>query len=211
MQEETAGVEAEGKETRIESEADHEVEIEPGRPPGPSRFQRGLRTFLLWAVGLLGVFALGIAATWVQQVQPRIAVAETLRSDLEAVQSEQNALKAEVEQLRPLKDENAALQKQAEESELHLRLLRVLVDVTTAQLALTQENVAAAKASLVQASTDLSALKAGSTSETATIEGLQERVQLVLQEIDGDAFAARRDLEIMTNSLLALEKILFAE
>jgi hypothetical protein len=94
----------------------------------------------------------------------------------------------------------------------HLNLLAVLVDVTTAQLALAQEDDIAARAALTGTDARLGALE--STLEGANAEEVAEmsnRLQLVLEEAESDTFAARRDLEILANNLLALERVLFGE
>jgi chromosome segregation ATPase len=129
---------------------------------------------------------------------------------LETALSQVDALEAEVGSLRPLKDENAALKADVAEAERHLELLRVLVDVTSAQLELAEDNPAGAGLELAGTDDRLASLQAKlEGSQAATVQGLRERLGLVLDELEGDAFAARRDLEVLANNLLDLERSLF--
>jgi hypothetical protein len=49
-----------------------------------------------------------------------------------------------------------------------------------------------------------------SGSDAQTVAGLAERLTLVIGEVNSDIFAAQRDLEIMANTLLELDRELFA-
>jgi hypothetical protein len=44
-----------------------------------------------------------------------------------------------------------------------------------------------------------------------TVEGFRTRLALVLEEVDDNAFAAQRDLQILASNLLSLERSLFGE
>lgn len=186
--------------------------LEIVEPAPPSRFQRLLRKLLLWAVGLLGVFALGVALTWVVQVRPKAERIQDLEETVGTLEADMASLNSELEELRPVVKENEDLQSSLAKSDQRLDLMRVLVDVTTAQLALTQENSVAAKAALAGTADRLTGLEARFTgSEAEIIDGLKDRLALVLEEMDDNAFAARRDLEVLANNLLSLERSLFAE
>jgi hypothetical protein len=43
------------------------------------------------------------------------------------------------------------------------------------------------------------------------VQGMRERLALALEEVETDEFAARRDLEILANNLIALEQRLFSD
>jgi hypothetical protein len=90
--------------------------------------------------------------------------------------------------------------------------LNVLVDVTTAQLALAQDDDIAARAALTGTAARLTALESTlDGADAIAVAEMGERLQLVLEEVETDSFAARRDLEILANNLLALERVLFGE
>ena len=181
------------------------AEEEPSRPGL-------LRKILLWTVAVLVVFSLGVGACWLTQVQPQRERIDSLEGRAQTAESQAESLQADVERLTPLQAENESLQAQLKRSTQHLDLLFVLVDVTSAQLAMAQEDTIAAKAALTGTDARLSNLQTnlGGT-DASTVKGLRERLALVLEEIDSDEFAARRDLEILANNLLSLERSLFGE
>jgi len=174
-------------------------------PPLPSRTSHFLRLALRWAVGLGLVFALGIALTWFAQVQPRAQRIQELEDALALSNQQVSDLQAEVNELLPIRD-------QRNRAELHLSLLNVLMDVATAQTLLAQDDPA--NAALVLEETDLKLinLRANVDASLADSVGeLRERLELVLEELERDAFAAQSDLEVMRNRLLEIETGLFGE
>jgi hypothetical protein len=179
---------------------------------GAARPNRRFRKILLWVVGFVVVFAAGVVLSWFLQVRPQATQIAELSAEVLSVQEQIDQLNTEVEGLRPLVEENAALAEELVSTRAHLDLLSVLVDVTTAQLALAQEDDIAARAALTGTDARLNTLKA--TLKGANANDVNEmigRLQLVLEEVESDAFAARRDLEILANNLLALERVLFGE
>jgi hypothetical protein len=82
--------------------------------------------------------------------------------------------------------------------------------VTSAQLALAQEDEIAAKAALAGTRVSLLELEEKlSAADAETVRGLIERLELVQGEVESDEFAASRDLEILANNLLTLERSLY--
>ena len=190
------------------------AELRKGGPAGTeaaakpeSRFGRFLRRALRWVTAAVAVFGLGVAATWFNQVRPRIAQQEALEQGLATVEKQRDELQAQVEELNGVRSENEMLQAQLQQAEGRLALLRVLVDVTTAQLGIAQEDPIAAKAALENTAAALVDLgeKLG-PGEASTVAGLQDRLTLVQEELEADIFAAQRDLEILANSLLEIER-----
>ncbi len=184
-------------ETKQEKFEDEEIPLEPVKP------KRRLRRFLFWTLCIIGVFALGLVAMWFVRVGP-------LSTELEKARVEIKSLESELEDLRPMKAENAQLSDALETSESHLQLLSVLVNVTSAQLALAQEDEIAAKAALAGTRVSLLELEEKlSAADAETVRGLIERLELVQGEVESDEFAASRDLEILANNLLTLERSLY--
>jgi DNA repair ATPase RecN len=173
---------------------------------------RRLRRFLFWTVGLLLLFAFGVVAAWFLQIQPMREQNRALQADLAEAQERVNSLTSEVERLRPLEAENEALEEKAAELESHIFLLDVLVDVSKAQLALVEEDPIAAEDALGGTAERLQQLeKRLSGADAETVRGMSERLALAIEEVETDEFAARRDLEILANNLIALEQRLFGE
>jgi hypothetical protein len=215
--------EGHGPET-LESEALEPTIPEPqgavGEPeeelaePKPDRIEepRRLRRFLIWTVGLLVLFALGVVAAWFLQIQPMREQNRILTADLAEAQQSVESLSDEVERLRPLEAENQALAEQVAQLESHIFLLDVLVDVSKAQLELADEDPVAAKDALQGTAKRLKQLEERlSGSDADEVRDMSERLALALREVEADDFAARRDLEILANNLIALEQSIFGE
>ncbi|MCK4692356.1 MAG: hypothetical protein KAT23_01915 [Anaerolineales bacterium] len=183
-------------------------EDEPAKPP--SKLRRFMSRALRWVTGFMVVFACGVAVTWVVQVRPGLEQIGSLRAELESAQNQIDSLESEVESLHPLEGENSSLRNEITTTKQRMDLLSVLVDVTAAQLAIAQEDPIAAKAALAGTDDRLMALDVELIGAD-TVEGLRNRLALVLEEVDDNAFAAQRDLQILASNLLALERSLFGE
>jgi chromosome segregation ATPase len=129
------------------------------------------------------------------------------KSDLE---SQVASLQDEVDTLKPFENENRELQATLAEANLHVRVLTALKDVQAAQLDLADEDIDAARLSLTRTETRLEEIKELLPSDQqGVVDGMIQRLNLVLDGIDGDAFAAQSDLEVLANSLIQLENTLF--
>ena len=196
------------EEPAIEVEA---AELVEEKPP-PSRLGRFLRRLLRWAVAVMAIFVLGIGALWVTQVQPLRERNSNLQDQLTSAQAEVEALTSTVDTLRSVEAENESLKAELNAASSRLGILSVLVDVTTAQLGVVQLDPEGVKTALKGTQAKLIDLEGRlSGNEAETVRGLRDRVALVLDEVDGDIFAAERDLEVLANSLLELDRELFSE
>jgi DNA repair exonuclease SbcCD ATPase subunit len=184
-------------------------EPEPA-PATPGRATLFWRRALRWAVGFLAVFALGLAATWVTQVQPKAQLIETLNAELKTAQDQVASLQKQVTALQDVQAENASLQQRIAQEQRHRLLLQTLLDVTHANLSLTLNDPTNARAALAETDTRLATISQGLTSEqVASIQATRKRLALVLGELSTNTFAAEKDLEVMASDLTALEKTLF--
>lgn len=179
-------------------------------PPPPSKFRLFLNRALRWTTGFMVVFVLGVVAMWAIRVRPVQAELKSLQAELEAMQDQITTLEERVQSLLPLEEENALLQAELAETEQQMAIRGVLVDITSAQLAMAQEDPIAAKAALAGTDDRMKALDVELVG-TDTLEGLRTRLALVVDELDSDAFAAKRDLQILANNLISLERSLFGE
>ena len=181
-------------------------------PKEPSKFALFLRKLLLWATGTLTIFTLGIVLMWIVQVRPRTIELRELESQLQSSNQEIEKLAGELDILKAVDAENAALEATLDETLIHLNLLSVLVDVSIAQLALNDGNLEMAQAALVETDSKLDLLAIDlDGNRQDTVEAMQERLSLALGEINEDTFAAQSDLEVLRNTLLALERSLFGD
>lgn len=184
--------------------------VEEVQPLPPSKISRFLSRALRWVTGFVVVFALGMAATWAAKVSPLTKHMNSLQQELESTQAQLEAAQSEVELIQPLEDANASLKAEIAKSEQRMDLLSVLVDVTTAQLAMAQDDPIAAKAALAGTDERLMMLDEDLVGGD-TVEGLRNRLALVIDELDTNTFAAQRDLQILSNNLISLERSLFGK
>lgn len=203
----------------ISSENEEEFDLGVLEPPipiddqiltEPSKLRLFLRRLLPWVVAILVIFTLGVGATWLARVVPQQKEIDNLEQEMENLLNAAELSASEIEDLLPLIDENASLQSDLSEAELQVKVLSTQADVASAQLALLAEDFVTAKASLAGTDTRLEALISNLESEDRnTVQGMLTRLELVLEELGEDSFAAIRDLEVLSSNLAALERSLF--
>jgi len=174
-----------------------------------SRVGGFLKRALRWVVIFLVVFTLGIVAMQFVRVQPLTDERDSLSQSLAEAQAANQDLQIEIDRLEGVEQENQALSEALRQTEVKLALLNILVDVTRAQLALAQEDPLRVAAALEGTGEKLATLR--DLMQDSDLEGIRERLVLVLSEVDDDPFAAERDLEILANTLLAIEQELSGE
>lgn len=164
-----------------------------------------LRRALRWTVGVVVLFALGVAVTWLLQVRPQAAEIGRLRSDLAAA-------RAELEALRPLPAQVESLQTQLTKVRTALTIQEILVDVTSARLALVLGDASGARSNLALTDARLTSLATMlQPPQLDQVQLLRERLALALREIESDRFAALSDLEVLTNQLITLHRSLTSD
>lgn len=203
-------------EEATEEPAERSVEEyeEPGGSPGEeheeNRFEGAARQALRWAAILGLAFVLGIAALWIARLRPQQERVRSMETEVRQAQTQIGDLESEVTELESLRQENQELRQDLELASLHLDLLDILVDVEAAQIALEQDNPSRAQSALRGTDAKLEELGSGLEGSPAdSVQAMRDRLRLVMEELNSDAFAARQDLEIMANSLLSLEEVLF--
>lgn len=187
---------------------------EPGGPSveehEESRFEGAARQALRWAAILGLAFVLGIAALWIARLRPQQERVRRMETEVRQAQTQIGDLESEVTELESLRQENQMLRQDLEMANLHLDLLDILVDVEAAQIALERDNPSQAQSALRGTDAKLEELGSGLEGSPAdSVQAMRDRLRLVVEELDSDAFAARQDLEIMANNLLSLEEVLF--
>jgi chromosome segregation ATPase len=158
-----------------------------------------LRRSLRWTVAVVGIFALGVAALWLLQVQP-------LQRELAAARDTLADLEAELVELRPLPQENAELHAALEQALQRQEVLRALVEVTTARAALAQGDPSAARRALQGTEARLKSLQTSlGPRHVERLSEMIDRLRLAQAGIGDNNFAALRDLEVLGNDLVTLE------
>lgn len=196
------------------SASDQGTQPEPDTPEAKdgSRVGGFLKRALRWVVLMLVIFTLGVVAMEFVRVRPLRAEQDSLRQSLAEAEATQQDLQAQIDRLEGVEAENQALAESLQQTEARLALLNILVDVTRSQLALAQDDMVRVAAALQGTGEKLSSLRdLLGPAASNELEGLRERLVLVLSEVDGDPFAAERDLEILANTLLEIEQGLSGE
>jgi hypothetical protein len=191
-------------------EALRPVVPKPDEPKPPSRIGTFFRKALRWTTGLIFIFGLGVITAWLVRVLPQDVQIEDLNNRLNAAETSVGELESQISSLMPLAVENESILMELSETQKHVDVMSILVDVTSAELALLKEDLVTAKASLSGTDTRLALLQDDlEGEELQTIEGIRTRLTLVLEELDEDVETAMNDLGVLTNNLIALERSLF--
>ena len=183
--------------------------VPPVKQPAPrSGWAPWKSRALRWTTGLLVVFALGLVATWLVQVQPLRGQVAALEQERESLQASVVDLQAETARLEGVDAENAALTVTKTELEQKSALLTAKVGTLQAQFVLASgRDTREAVKALSSADDQLEILEktlAGTQQES--VRALRYRLAMAAEEVKTDPFAAQRDLEVLANGLATMEK-----
>jgi len=191
--------------------------------PQVSRPRRIFRKVLLW-VGILAiVFLAGIASYHFLRVKPLQETIVNMQAALDQVNQEADSLQSENDQLTAedqlskerittLEGEKKDLLAEIEATKAHLALIKVLVDVSNARVALFLGDVEGAKDVLIntqQRLDDLSSLIAEVDGNLAA--DIPQRFNLIISGLERDTETVNIDLELITKDLLEIEAALFTD
>lgn len=169
-----------------------------------------MRRLLMWVIGLIGVFALGVGVAYVMLVLDLQTENDTLQSQVDALQAEQatiaDSIRAECE--AELED----IQAEVDEANLHVQLVNALVDVSSARVALGQDDLVGIQAALAGTDERLAELQQGLGADgTAAVKALRDQLADLLDNLEQDVLSLDQDLERLTSNLLALERSIFSD
>lgn len=202
---------------------------EPEKPaaiaePKPEKQQPSfLLKALRWILGFLIVFGLGAVVVIYFGLVPAQNRNYDLNQDLQSAQQrisdvqsqaqqEQDSLQAEIERLQAFESENQDLQVQLNRAELHVAILSAQNDVVNAQLALDNEDANSANLALSQTSETLDTISGLlQPNQREVVIVMKDRLELAIQGVDTDTFAARSDLDVLYNDLIKLENTFFSQ
>ena len=210
-------------------------EIEPPETPSPQELSEQKITapekqspgFLLRALrlvlGILIVFGLGAVSViyfGLLPAQQNVRVADqelqSAQQRIEEIQSqaqqEQANLQAEIDRLKTFETKNQDLQTQLSQAELHVAILSAENDVISAQLALNKEDTNSASLALSQTSKTLDTISAMlEPNQREVVSKMKDRLDLAINGIDTNTYAALSDLDVLYNDLIKLENTLFSQ
>lgn len=209
---EPAGVEPPYRQVPETEPADEEIEEPvPPEPELETRGQRFLRLSIRWLAGILILFGLGVIATVFLLYRPTTGELSRARDELAQSQQQVAELEAEVERLQSLEAENEALQEELNQARLHIQILSALSDVNAARLDLANDDAANARLDLTNTPQTLERLgELVEPEQQEAVEAMQSRLDLALEGIDRDTFAAQSDLRVLATNLMQLENTFFA-
>jgi len=199
-------------------------EILPTTAASPeSRFQRFLKLSIRWVIGVLIVFALGFMSAVLllyiperdgkSQLETELTQAETRIDTLESeIISLENDIQDYIVREDELVSKAEAMQEEVKTANLHILILSALADVNAARVALVQDDVAGARVHLTNTDKTLETLKEFvGTEQRDKVNAMQNRLALVMAEIDENPSVAQSDLEVLANNLMMLENTFFAK
>ncbi len=196
-----------------------EPPFDEAEPQEESRFRKFIRKLLRWTLGLLIVFGIGMIAGIQFFYRPANQEIQRLNQDLLAAQGqiasleqEISDLEARIASLQALEDTNNELLAEQKKLDLHIALLDARLDTANALLALSAEDLAQARIILTRTSDTLQKISdLLEPNQRQTVSAMQNRLELVLDELDSDIYAAQSDLDVLAASLLQMEDALFSE
>jgi hypothetical protein len=182
-----------------------------------------LLSALRWVLGILIVFGLGAILVIYfgllpaqQNLRDTNQELQSAQQRIEEIQSqaqqEQANLQAEIDRLKTFEDKNQALQTQLNQAELHVAILSAQNDVISAQLALEKEDTNSASLALSQTSNTLDTISNMlEPNQREVVTKMKDRLDLAVNGIDTNTYAALSDLDVLYNDLIKLENALFSQ
>ena len=188
-----------------------------------SKFRRFLRKLIRWTVGLLIIFALGFLTAIVSYYQPARTQLRQATQDLGAAEetisslnNKINDLNTEIqkkdEQINNLQSENSTMQDVITEKETHITVLKTMLSVNQATIALLNNKPNESMQALSQANELLQKIKEMlGESQTDNLDTIEQRLNLITTELKTNPSAALADMAIVIDDLAKLEADLFQE
>ena len=178
----------------------------PGTPPAdldavegvkqPSRFRMAVRRFFIWFTVIAVSFLGGFLTFYFVLHQPVVAELETAQADVTTLQAQVESITSQLAGM--------------EDATQHRDLLVVIADVYDARLALSEENVVAAKSALSDTSIALDNILGNiEPFDSNLASALPQRLSLILSNLDRDVETAMADCDQMLEDLLEVEAALY--
>ncbi len=178
--------------------------------PSESKLRRFFLKALRWVVGFLIVFMLGVLAMEFVFYRPLTLQLDQVGSERDQAQQNVKTLQGQIDSLTPLSEQNKTLQDQLSKSQLHVTILSAEANVNAAQVSLLNDKPAEARLVLNKTTATLKTLQGMLPPDQQKVAtDMQNRLTLVLGELDSNKFAAQSDLNVLETSLVQLENILF--
>jgi cell division protein FtsB len=205
-------------------ELEHEgTESFPAQAEKSQKMERFQRILLLALIGLAVVVVLFLAGFLTDHFARYSPMKAELTENLTQTQSELSQSKQSMadlqsqvndlsSQLAVTNEDKENLQADLDSANLHIELLRTLVEIKTAHIELQNDNLSGAKVTLSDTATRLETLKPlVQTVDSNLAANMQTRLNLVLNSMDTDSPTAQADLELLAKNLQSVETLLFSK
>ena len=185
---------------------DEKESLQPEAKPEtrPKKSMRGTLRWLLMVLLAFGLGALLIALTLYFPTQQELVKAN---SDLEQANA---TVTSQTNQITTLQTGNETLQKDLDSAKLHIYMLKALSGVRGASQAVSADDYAGARLSLIQASDALDKLSVLlGTDQKDVLTAMQQSADQALTKLKINLTSAQPELDQLTNNLVQLEDNLF--
>jgi cell division protein FtsL len=186
-------------------------EDQPEKTPRLSRSRRIFRKILVWLVVIALAFAAGFFVDAYLRYIPTLDKLTERTNQVSEAMLEIDELEAEISRLSTFEETNQILVEENQSLETHLRVLSARSAVADARLAVVQDNIPEAKLAVSKVESTLEDLVGMLTEDQVeVVENMQQRLDLIREELEEDTFSALSDLEVLSSKLGGLENTLFA-
>jgi hypothetical protein len=196
--------------SKAEDKTPVEVNEQPSLPPAQSKVKRIFLRILRGFLGMAIVFGLGFLTALFLLYVPARQIIEDYKSAVEQANQQIESLNTEVGKSQEIAQKFQDSQTKLMDEEFLQNVLRARVDVTNAMLALANNDLEKAKTYLSTTKVKLIHLESFVQSDQVkTVTDMQARLELVVNEIETDPYAASSDLDVLSTSLQQLEDTYF--
>jgi hypothetical protein len=172
-----------------------------------TRLQKSIRGALRWVLVALLALGLGALVILFALYVPTRYKLDKANADLENANA---TITGKTDQITTLQAGNETLQKNLDSAMLHMYVLKALSGVRGASLALTADDYAGARLSLIQASEALDTLSVLLGSDQKDVlAAMQQSASQALTEVKADLKSAQPEMDQLTKNLVQLEDNLF--
>lgn len=183
-----------------------ETPIPPSLPSQPakaeSRLRRFVRQLVRWTLGVLILLGIGFVVALLLLYMPLRRQADARAAELSAAQTRIESLEAQLAEKAQLEKVYQKSLEQLKSADFQNNVLHLQVEIVSARIYLFESKLELARTALQNAQAILKALQtsASSTQRTALTE-METRLNLALEGLEKDTYAAQSDLDVLARSL----------
>lgn len=202
--------EVEGKfENHIEEPTEQpaaETPIPPSLPSQPakaeSRLRRFVRQLVRWTLGVLILLGIGFVAALLLLYTPLRRQADARAAELSAAQTRIESLEGQLAEKAQLEKLYQKSLEQLKSADFQNSVLHLEMEIASARIYIYESKLELAKTALQNAQAILQALQTSASSAQRTaLSEIETRLNLALNGLEKDTYAAQSDLDVLARSL----------